>query len=74
MILNPKLRKFAEETTDMLYNIYYEQILNGEISPDIQKEYYSPIVDDTLKYFLRIEDYEKCEKFKKYVKGCTGPK
>jgi len=62
MILNPKLRKFAEETTDMLYNIYYEQILNGEISPDIQKEYYSSIVDDTLKYFLRIEDYEKCEK------------
>jgi hypothetical protein len=62
MILNPKLRKFAEETTDMLYNIYYEQILNGEISPNIQKEYYSSIVDDTLKYFLRIEDYEKCEK------------
>jgi hypothetical protein len=62
MILNSKLRKFAEETTNMLYNIYYEQILNGEISPDIQKEYYSSIVDDTLKYFLRIEDYEKCEK------------
>jgi hypothetical protein len=62
MILNSKLRKFAEETTNMLYNIYYEQILNGEISPDIQKEYYSSIVDDTLKYFLRIEDYEKYEK------------
>jgi hypothetical protein len=60
MILNPKLRKFAEETTDMLYNIYYEQILNGEISPDIQKEYYSSIVDDTINYFLRIEEYEKC--------------
>jgi hypothetical protein len=62
MILDTKLRKFAEEITNMLYNIYYEQILNCEISPDIQKEYYSSIVEDTLKYFLRIEDYEKCEK------------
>jgi len=60
MILDTKLRKFAEETTDMLYNIYYEQILNGEISPDIQKEEYSSIVDDTINYFLRIEEYEKC--------------
>jgi hypothetical protein len=67
MILDTKLRKFAEETTDMLYNIYYKQILNGEISPDIQKEYYSSIVDDTLKYFLRIEDYEKCEKLGSWI-------
>ncbi len=62
MILDNKLRKFAEETTNMLYNIYYEQILNGEISPDIQKEEYSSIVDDTINYFLRIEKYEKCQK------------
>ena len=60
MILDTKLRKFAEETTNMLYNIYYEQILNGEISPDIQKEEYSSIVNDTINYFLRIEEYEKC--------------
>jgi len=65
MILDTKLRKFAEETTNMLYNIYYEQILNGEISPDIQKEEYSSIVDDTIKYFLRIEDYEKCLELQK---------
>jgi hypothetical protein len=65
MILDTKLRKFAEETTDMLYNIYYEQILNGEISPDIQKEEYSSIVDDTINYFLRIEEYEKCLELQK---------
>ena len=66
MILNPKLRKFAEETTDMLFNIYYEQILNGEISLEKHKEEYSSIVDDTINYFLRIEEYEKCEKLKPF--------
>lgn len=66
MILNSKLRKFAEETTDMLYNIYYEQILNGEISPDIQKEYFSIILNDTIKYFENIEEYEKCIKLKTF--------
>jgi hypothetical protein len=65
MILDTKLRKFAEETTDMLYNIYYEQILNGEISPDIQKEEYSSIVNDTINYFLKIEEYEKCLELQK---------
>jgi hypothetical protein len=65
MILDTKLRKFAEETTDMLYNIYYEQILNGEISPDIQKEEYYSIVDDTINYFLRMEEYEKCLELQK---------
>jgi hypothetical protein len=65
MILNPKLRKFAEETTDILFNIYYEQILNGEISLEKYEEYYY-FVDDTINYFLRIEDYEKCEKLKPF--------
>ncbi len=65
MILDTKLRKFAEETTDMLYNIYYEQILNGEISPDIQKEEYSSIVDGTINYFLRMGEYEKCLELQK---------
>ncbi len=65
MILDTKLRKFAEETTDILYNIYYEQILNGEISPDIQKEEYSSIVDGTINYFLRMGEYEKCLELQK---------
>jgi hypothetical protein len=66
MILNPKLRKFAEETTDMLYNIYYKEILNGEISLEKYEEEYYTFVNDTIKYFLRIEDYEKCEKLKPF--------
>lgn len=66
MILNPKLRKFAEETTDMLFNIYHEQILNGEISLEKHKEEYYSFVDDTINYFLRIEEYEKCEKLKPF--------
>jgi hypothetical protein len=72
MILNSKLRKFAEETTDILYRIYYEQILNGEICLDIQKEYYFLIVNETNNYFLKIEEYEKCEKLNQYYESNLG--
>jgi len=72
MILNSKVRKFAEETTDILYRIYYEQILNGEICLDIQKEYYFLIVNETKNYFLKNEEYEKCEKLKKYYESNLG--
>ena len=57
MIINSKLRKFAEETNEMLFNIYYKQLLNGEISKD---EYYNLTLNDTIKFFEKNEEYEKC--------------
>ena len=66
MITDFKLRKFASEATDMIFNIYYEQILNGEISLEKHKEEYYGIVEDTIKYFLKTEEYEKCEKLKTF--------
>jgi hypothetical protein len=62
MILNLKLRKFAEETTEMLYNIYYEQLLNNEIPKD---EYYSLVLNETVKFFEKNEEYEKCLELQK---------
>lgn len=64
MIINSKLRKFAEETTEMLYNIYYEQLLNGEIFRD---EYYDLILTETIKFFEKNEEYEKCLELQKLI-------
>ena len=62
MILNNKIRKMAIEITDELYRIYYTQLLNNEISKD---EYYFQILNDTIKYFSKIEEYEKCSDLEK---------
>jgi len=62
MIINYKLRKFAEETNEMLYNIYYKQLLNGEIGKD---EYYDLTFNDTIKFFEKNEEYEKCLELQK---------
>jgi len=59
MIINARLRNFAEKTTETLFNIYYEQLLNGEITKD---EYYDVVLDDTIKFFEKNEEYEKCLK------------
>ena len=64
MILNPKLRKFADETTEILYNIYYEQLLNNEIPKD---EYYSLLLNETIKFFEKNEEYEKCLELQKLI-------
>lgn len=57
MIINPKLKKISLELTDELYRIYYNQLVNNEIDKD---EYYSQILKDTIEYFSKIEEYEKC--------------
>jgi hypothetical protein len=57
MILNNKIREMTIEITDGLYRIYYTQLLNDEICRD---EYYFQILNDTIKYFSKIEEYEKC--------------
>ena len=62
MIINSKLRKFAEETNEMIYNIYYEQLLNGEIGKD---EYYDLTLNDTIKFFEKNEEYGKCLELQK---------
>ena len=62
MIINSKLRKFAEETNEMLFNIYYKQLLNGEIAKD---EYYDLVFNDTIKFFEKNEEYEKCLELQK---------
>jgi hypothetical protein len=59
MILNSKLRKIANEITDSIYRIYYEELLNDEIPKD---EWYSLVLKETIEYFSIIEEYEKCEK------------
>lgn len=63
MILNSRIRETVSELTDELYRIYYLQLLNGEISCD--DEYYFIILNDTIKYFCRIEEYEKCVELEK---------
>jgi nicotinic acid mononucleotide adenylyltransferase len=62
MILNNKIRKMSEEITDKLYRIYHIQLLNDEINKD---EYYFLILNDTIKYFSKIEEYEKCVELEK---------
>jgi hypothetical protein len=62
MIINNKVRKMAEEITDELFRIYYAQLLNDEISKD---EYYLLVLNDTIKYFSKIEEYEKCVELEK---------
>ncbi len=52
----------AEEITDELFRIYYAQLLNDEISKD---EYYLLVLNDTIKYFSKIEEYEKCVELEK---------
>ena len=64
MILNNKIRKIAEEISDELYRIYYVQLLNDEISKD-EYECYLLVLNDTIKYFSKIEEYEKCVELEK---------
>ena len=63
MNFNPKLREAANEITDSIYRIYYEEIVNGEIPKD---EYYPLVLDETIEYFSRIEEYEKCVKLETF--------
>lgn len=51
------------EINDGLYCIYYQQLLDNEITS--VDEYYTLIVNDTIKYFSKLEEYEKCLKLSK---------
>ena len=51
------VKEIIKQITDGVYRIYYKQLLNAEISKD---RYYIQILDDTINYFSKIEEYEKC--------------
>ena len=64
MIFNSESREYAEQKLYEVYTSIYFDLINDKISKNDLDDYQT-IVNDTIKYFSGMEEYEKCAILKK---------
>lgn len=66
-------KELAAEITDMLFRIYYEQIMEGDLTEKSisvgtnfnDENYWNILISDSINYFNRIGEHEKSERLKR---------